>query len=204
MNDVVAQREQATRQSAVELRERLTLHGRGARIDQIGDRFGLHQIQAAVQHGAARELARCRQSRAGGHAGGQHERRHHVASVRADLHDVVARVRARRRKPGDQRIVEGRPIRMGQSHAGRAAGLQVGRAKGARDLDRARPGQPNHGNRPASSGRGKGDDRVVATRQLTGRQHIVIPARSVGFSCAPVRSATAAATTRGSARSNRG
>ena len=115
------------------------MHGRGARVDQIGHRFGLHQIHAAIQHRAPREFTRRGRSRARGHAGGQHKRRHHVTAMRGNLHHLVARIRTRRGEPGDQRVVERLTVGMSQSHPRGTARLQPGRAKGARDIDRARP-----------------------------------------------------------------
>ena len=55
------------RQRAFELIERRARLQRRHRVDQIRDRFGLHQIDAAVQVGAQRELARLGEPRAGLH-----------------------------------------------------------------------------------------------------------------------------------------
>ena len=67
-------RDRAGRQRAVQLIERGPRLQRRHRIDEIGDRFGLRQIDAAVQIRAQRELAGLRQPRARRHGRGDHDR----------------------------------------------------------------------------------------------------------------------------------
>ena len=53
-----------SRQRAVQLIERGARLQRRDRVDEIGDRFGLHQIDPAVEERAQRELARLGEPRA--------------------------------------------------------------------------------------------------------------------------------------------
>jgi hypothetical protein len=106
------------RQRPFELIERRSRLQRGRRIDQVGDRLGLWQVDAAVQKRTQRELSRFGEPcPAGGrcaHDGSQH----HRASMHADLHDIVARVRFRSWKIRDEGMVD-RGAVVGPAKAGR-------------------------------------------------------------------------------------
>ena len=77
----------------IERRARLQ---RRHRVDQIGDRFRLHQVDPAVQKRAQRELARLGEPRAGVDRGLHDRAQHDRAAVRAQLDDIVAGVGMRR------------------------------------------------------------------------------------------------------------
>ena len=68
-------------------------------------RFGLHQIELAVQERAQRELAWPGWTRAAGRGRGDDRGHHHRAAVRGDLHDVFAGVGRRSREIGDEGVV---------------------------------------------------------------------------------------------------
>jgi hypothetical protein len=77
------------------------------RIDEIGDRLGLDQIDPAVGIRAERELARCRKPGAMGHGQFNDPRQQHRAAVSTHLHHVVAGIGMRRGKPGEHDLVHG-------------------------------------------------------------------------------------------------
>ena len=76
-----------------------------ARMDQVGHRFGLGQVDAAVQKGAPGEFARFGQARAAFEHGVQHQFCRQDAAMAGDFHHVLARERARRAHDGDQHLV---------------------------------------------------------------------------------------------------
>ena len=84
---------------------------RGARlqgsdgVDQIGDRLGLHEIDAAVQKCAKRELARLGKPRPQRHRLLDDLPQHDGASVSADFDDVLAGVGMRGREVGRDDLV---------------------------------------------------------------------------------------------------
>ena len=91
----------------MELIERRARLERRHGVDEIGDRFGLHQIDAAVEKRAQRELARLREPRAVAMAAADDRLQDHRAAMRADLDDVVSRVGMRGREEGDDDLVDG-------------------------------------------------------------------------------------------------
>ena len=94
------------------------VHGR-ARLErrdsvhEIGNGFGLYQVQSAVEVGTQRELAGLGQPRARRHRELDDAAKQHRAAVRADLHDVFT-------GEGTRRGEERRRSR-GRGHARRAA-----------------------------------------------------------------------------------
>ena len=113
---------------AVELIERRArLQGRH-RVDQVGDRFRLHQIDPPVEKRAQRELARLGGTRAARDRRCHNRSQHHGAPVRAQLDDVVAGVGGRTRKVGRDNLIDrvaGGP--RGGGRGGRGRGRVVGR-----------------------------------------------------------------------------
>jgi hypothetical protein len=70
---------------------------RGARVDEVRDRLGLHQVDLAAEHRALGELARLRHQRAQAHRGAHHALDDQRAAVQRQFHQVVAGERVRRR-----------------------------------------------------------------------------------------------------------
>ena len=134
------------RQRAFEL-----IHGRARlqrrhRLDEIGDRFRLRQIEASVQVRAQREFAGLGQPRARAPSPSST-----IASsstglpCAADLDDVFAGVGMRRREPGRDDLVDARVRSLGSMHA---AECGVSRRRAARADSAA----------PSRSGRRRGPD----------------------------------------------
>ena len=103
------------RQRAVELIEGRARLQRRRRLNQIGDRFGLHQIDPSIEKRAQRKLAGLRQARAACNRGADHRMKDHRAPVRAQLDDVVSRIRSGRRKRRGDDVIDRvhRPARAG-------------------------------------------------------------------------------------------
>ena len=57
-DELVAQREHAPTESAVELTQRRALRRARARVDEIARRLGLQDVELSVEHRASREFAR--------------------------------------------------------------------------------------------------------------------------------------------------
>src|SRR6187399_2037399 len=81
------------RECPLELIERRAGLQRRHRVDEIRHRFGLDQIETAVQKRAERELTWLRQARAAGHGILQDLPEHHRTPVRADFDDILAGIR---------------------------------------------------------------------------------------------------------------
>ena len=75
-DQLVAQREHAATQSAVELSERHALRRARRRAHEIARRLGLKNVELAVQHRASREFARPRHARAARDERADDRRRH--------------------------------------------------------------------------------------------------------------------------------
>ena len=133
----------------------------GARVDQIGHGFGLGQVNAPVEEGAAGEFAGLGQARAVGQHGVQHQLRRQDPAVAGDFDHILARERARRAHDGQQGFihvlsvahdvaevnrVRGRGGRLGR-------GLAGGREAAVGDRQRLRAGNADHG-QPAFAERG--------------------------------------------------
>ena len=86
------------RQRPLQLIERRARLKRRDGVDEIGDGFRLRQIDPAVEKRAQRELARLGEPRAARHGRGDDRAQNDRASVRAQLDDVLAGVRMRRRE----------------------------------------------------------------------------------------------------------
>src|ERR1700730_5586584 len=91
---------------AVELAQRLTALRLGLGRGEIGDGFGLQQIELAVEKGPAGKLAGLREAES---ETGQrpHDRgEHRATAVQMQLGDILPRSAVRPREPQDQPVVE--------------------------------------------------------------------------------------------------
>ena len=160
-------------------------------VDEVGHRFRLHEVHAAVQEGAERELARVREPGARPAGEGDHLLEQQRTAVGADLHDVLARVRTRH--PGNERrhhpIERGHvvPVTGDEARQRRAARRERSRTveQRRRPRRRPRPADAHHPQRPAAGRRGDGDDGVV------GREHRLSSPEARGRDGGPVPAAAA-------------
>lgn len=108
------QRMHGLREHAVERTRGRARGGFGAGLDQVGDGFGLGQVQLVVEEGAARKLAGLGHAQADAVAGPQAARQqqlhHHRAAVALQLEHILAGVGMRRRKPQRDAPINGRAI----------------------------------------------------------------------------------------------
>ena len=81
----------------------------GAGVDEVGDRFGLGQIEAAVQKGAPGEFAGLGKAGAGSEDGVKDELRREQAAVAGDFDYVLAGERARGEHDGKENFVQTLP-----------------------------------------------------------------------------------------------
>ncbi len=105
------ERLQPRRQRPFELIEGHARLQRRHRVNQVRDRFGLHEIDPSVQVRAKRELARVGQPRAGMNRGADDRFENHGTAVRRNFDDIIAGVGVRSRKvrrddPIDRRLVD--------------------------------------------------------------------------------------------------
>ncbi|OLB60903.1 MAG: hypothetical protein AUI11_11970 [Acidobacteria bacterium 13_2_20CM_2_66_4] len=94
------------RQRPLELIEGGARLERRHRIDQIGDGFGLHQIDPAVEERAKRELAGLGKARAPIDCRFDDRAQDHRASVRAHFDDIVARIGMRSGERRDDNLID--------------------------------------------------------------------------------------------------
>ena len=141
----------------------------GAGMDQVGDGFGLGQIDPAVEEGAPGKLPGLGGPRAVLEDRVQDGFGREQAAMTGDFDDVLARERARRAHDGDQHLVHGvaasddvakmNGVRFGRGgFRGSAAGgdeAMVG------DAQRPRAGEPDHGKAAFSQRGGDRSDGVV-------------------------------------------
>ena len=93
------------------------------RVDEIGDPFGLREIELALEERAAREFARLGEARAGVEAGVEQRLHHDRAAVALQLQHRLAGIGMRRREVESDALVdaspanrsEGRQPRLGQA-----------------------------------------------------------------------------------------
>ena len=76
-------------------------------MNQVRDRFGLCQVDAAIEKCTAREFPGLGQSRAVRQRGIQHQFGRKNAAMTGDFHHVLARECARRAHHGDQHFING-------------------------------------------------------------------------------------------------
>ena len=102
------ERADGPRERALELIERHARLQRRDGVDEVRHRFRLHEIEAAVQEGAKRELARLGKPRAGGDGRAHDLAQQRQAAVGADLDDILGGVGMRSREVGGDDFVDAR------------------------------------------------------------------------------------------------
>src|SRR6185312_2404595 len=93
-------------QRPVELIERRAGLQRRGRVDEVGHRLRLHQIDPTVEEGAQRELPRLGDACARRRRRRDDRAEHHRAAVCADFHYLVAGIRVLRRKECHHRVID--------------------------------------------------------------------------------------------------
>ena len=144
-------------QRAFQLVEGSTRLQRRDGVNQIRNRFGLHQIDAAIQERAKREFARFRGAGAARRRLLDNRPQDDRTPVRAQLQDVFAGVRVRRRKVRGDNLID----RLGTGECGPAR-LELAAMRDEPPSDRTGigPAETNHSD-PATSRRCRDrDDRV--------------------------------------------
>ncbi len=149
--------------------------GLGAGIDQVGDGFGLRQVEFAVEERALRELAwlrqaQMRQSRAlrGGFDFGagletarQQQLQYHRSAMGLQLEDVFAGIRTRRREVERQTAVDGLAPGVAQHGQMRRAWREAAAGKRFDQAFEATPRHAHDAHRAAARRGGDRDDRVL-------------------------------------------
>ncbi len=95
-NQCVKQQPHRARKVALETALRCACRGCRAAGDEIGDCFGLHQVELAVEEGSLGELARSRRAGTELQHAAQEQVEHGRTAMCVQLDDVFAGVRARR------------------------------------------------------------------------------------------------------------
>lgn len=146
------------REHAVERTRGRARGGLGAGLDQVGDGFGLGQVQLVVEEGAARELAGLGHAQADAVAGPQAARQqqlhHHRAAVALQLEHILAGVGMRRRKPQRDAPINGRAIGVEKGEVGCLARRQEAPAHGLHHGAHIRAGHPHDADAAAPGRRG--------------------------------------------------
>ena len=145
----------------------------GARVDQIGHGFGLREVNAPVEKGAAGEFAGLGQPRAVCEDGVEDQFCGQNSAVAGDLDDILAGEGAGRAHDGEQGLVHvlavahdvaevDRMRRRGGRFDGRCAG---GRKGAVRDGERLRAREADDGQPAFAERRGNRSDGVVQHRK---------------------------------------
>ena len=121
-------------QCAGELRQRIRKRGIAARGDDVGDGFGLGQIDAAVEKCAAGEFAGLGKARAGGDGDRDDAADNELAAMALDFGDILAGKACRMRHHECERAIDARAgggiDDVAQAHR---AGGELARVRGAED-----------------------------------------------------------------------
>ena len=165
---------QPAREAALELVERGSGLRRRGGVDQVAHRLRLHQVELAVEHGAAGELAG--RGRPGARRVERREqpRRGQQAAVAGELHQVLAGVAAGCGKDGVEAAVDrlAAASRKVASSAARGRSLPEPSDDPRRHRERAAPAQPDEGQRGAAGRRGqRGDGVGEQTWYVSGEGH---------------------------------
>jgi hypothetical protein len=126
---------------------------RGSRFDQVGDRFGLNQVQLVIEKCALRELAGLRHPRTQLQTTSQQHLQHHRPTVPLQLEYILAGKGMRRRKIQQDALVDGAPRRPREKYtashgAARAGGRKSPRQRAAARGRKPEPRQFRHGREP--------------------------------------------------------
>ena len=152
----------------------------GARVDQVGDGFGLREVELVVEESALGELARRGDAQSGQallarrivtlarglEAARDQQLQHDRATVRLELEDVFAGVRMRRREEDRQTAVDGVAIGREERDVGRVARRERARPRDRLDERRETAARYAHDADRAAPARRDGDDRIRPARQL--------------------------------------
>ena len=144
-------------QRAFQLVEGSTRLQRRDGVNQIRNRFGLHQIDAAIQERAKREFTRFRGAGAARRRLFDNRPQDDRTPVRAQLQDVFAGVRVRRRKVRGDNLID--RLRTGECGAARLE-LAAMRDEPPSDRTGIGPAETNHSDRATSRRCRDRDDRV--------------------------------------------
>jgi hypothetical protein len=108
--------------------------GGGAGVDQVGNRFGLRDVDFAVQEGALRELAGPRQAAAEFEQALQQQIDDERAAVALDFQHVFAGVRRRRGKVQGEALIHAVAVRVQKTREPRLAWSRKRAENAGRDL----------------------------------------------------------------------
>ena len=133
--------------------------GGGGGFDEVGDAFGLGQVELAVEEGAAGELTGLGHAGAELEAAGQQHLHDHRAAVALQFDDVFAGEGVGRREVEEEAFVDQPVIRAAKAGETGHAGLGHLAAEGGGKGGEIRPGNPDHPDATAPRGGGnRGDD----------------------------------------------
>ena len=157
----------------------------GAGIDQVGNRFGLGQVELVVQKGTLAELARLGHAQAGQQrrlrvvlcglrrflwmgrlgrhlqAAGQQQLQHHGAAVGLQLQHVFAGEGVRAGKVQGQSVVDGLACAVPEREVGGLAGAEGAPKQGRHQRLQSPPGHPHNAHGPPARSGGNGNDGVL-------------------------------------------
>jgi hypothetical protein len=143
--------------------------GLGAGVDQIGDGFGLREVNLVVQKSAFGELT------GGGYAqtnfftslqaARQQELQYHRPAVGLQFQHIFTRVAMRCREVDGQALVDGRAVFGFKGQVGGLSGLEGLTAQRIDDGLHRGTGHPHNAHRAASRGGGDGGNRVGVARE---------------------------------------
>ena len=148
----------------------------GAGMDEVGDGFGLGQVDAAIKEGAFGKLARQSEPRATLQECVEDELRREQAAVTRDFHDILPSEGARGAHDGEEDFIHGLGLSddasvvdgVGWGLGGFERGFADGLEDGVRNEQRARAGETEDGQAALTQGRGDGGDGVIE-HEISGR-----------------------------------
>ena len=169
LDQLIDERADRAGELAAQAAHRAPRGGLGRRVDHVGDRFGLREVELVVEKGAARELAGLREPRAELERAAQQHREDERAAVALELEHVLAGVGMRRGEVERDAVVDRRAVRVEKDRArraprGRHLADQVAGEAGERPA-----GDPNDADPGAAMGRCDCRDRVGGRRHARAR-----------------------------------
>ena len=105
-DQLVPERANGGRKFTAQRTQRTARRFTAGRIDEVGDRLGLREIELAFQEGAACELSGFREPSAIVHTRGEQHLHHNGPAMAVELENVFAGVRMRRRKGEGDAVVD--------------------------------------------------------------------------------------------------
>jgi len=103
---------------------------RGTRFDQVGDRFGLYQVQLVIEKRALRKFTGLREARPELKAAAQQHLHDHRPAVSLKFENILAGKGVWRRKVKQDALVDGHPVGAGKLAKSRAARFGSSSAEG--------------------------------------------------------------------------